>query len=294
MKIYPISDVHLDHNGKIHRKFNFQPDPESVVVVAGDIVGWSYFDLKKNSWGRTKAAKPLLDDFIQYLSERCRQVIVVLGNHDYNGTIIDIDSPTYWDCDTPNVPRISDLYDFSSFGNVKVLHRGNWIVVDDVVFVGATLWTDVNKRDPFSLILGKQWLYQDFHHTFVRRGMNPLHSQEACPADWAKLHDVDKEGILNGISQSNFPTTKKVVVVTHMLPFTKSVHEKYRGNPMNAFFACTDMDQFAEEGIKLWIHGHTHDACDYSVGDMRVICNPFGVGNQFTRNDFVFDLEVEV
>ena len=31
-----------------------------------------------------------------------------------------------------------------------------------------------------------------------------------------------------------------------------------------------------DKKIKYWIHGHTHDACDYMIGDTRVLCNPRG------------------
>jgi hypothetical protein len=27
---------------------------------------------------------------------------------------------------------------------------------------------------------------------------------------------------------------------------------------------------------ELWIHGHIHEAADYSIGDTRVVCNPRG------------------
>ena len=30
----------------------------------------------------------------------------------------------------------------------------------------------------------------------------------------------------------------------------------------------------------LWVHGHTHDSCDYRVGNTRVICNPRGYENE--------------
>lgn len=295
MKIYPISDVHLDHNGPIHWTFNFRPQSDEIVVVAGDIASWARYRTKNDGWDRTTKAKAVLDSFMTYLSRRSRHVIVVLGNHDYNGTIIDIDGPAYWDCDNRNVPRISELYDFSALGNVTVLHAGNWMVIDDVAFVGATLWTDVNRRDPVSLVLGREWLHQDFHHTFVRRGRDPIMTQEMSPADWARLHDIDVSGLIGGIMKTQFTSPKKVVVVTHMAPFSPSTPDQYRGQGQNCFFTCSDIDRLAGAfGTKLWIHGHTHTACDYKIAGMRVVCNPFGYGNQFVKNGFEFDKIVEV
>jgi hypothetical protein len=31
---------------------------------------------------------------------------------------------------------------------------------------------------------------------------------------------------------------------------------------------------------KLWIHGHTHDRCDYVLAETRVVANPLGYPNE--------------
>jgi len=31
---------------------------------------------------------------------------------------------------------------------------------------------------------------------------------------------------------------------------------------------------------KLWIHGHSHDRCDYTLGKTRVVANPLGYPNE--------------
>lgn len=67
------------------------------------------------------------------------------------------------------------------------------------------------------------------------------------------------------------------VVVTHYLPSYRSVHPKYAGSNLNAFFVC-DVEQELLVGKEpaLWLHGHTHESMDYRVGKTRVVCNPFG------------------
>ena len=46
---------------------------------------------------------------------------------------------------------------------------------------------------------------------------------------------------------------------------------------------------------KLWIHGHTHDRCDYVIGDTRVIANPFGYPKELRSNEmFEPALQVEI
>lgn len=51
---------------------------------------------------------------------------------------------------------------------------------------------------------------------------------------------------------------------------------RYAGDPLNAFFLC-DMEALIEERKPhWWIHGHTHEPCDYRLGATRVVANPRG------------------
>ena len=40
-----------------------------------------------------------------------------------------------------------------------------------------------------------------------------------------------------------------------------------------------------EQRPALWVHGHTHDSCDYQVGVTRVVCNPRGYEDENKRFD---------
>ena len=44
-------------------------------------------------------------------------------------------------------------------------------------------------------------------------------------------------------------------------------------------------------GARLWIHGHTHAPCNYTVGETQVICNPRGYPGESGNG---FDLELVV
>jgi predicted phosphodiesterase len=66
------------------------------------------------------------------------------------------------------------------------------------------------------------------------------------------------------------------VVVTHHLPALESVPPPFVGSPINAFFVCDVAAYVRERQPKLWIHGHTHERCDYSLGKTRVVANPMG------------------
>ena len=45
---------------------------------------------------------------------------------------------------------------------------------------------------------------------------------------------------------------------------------------MNVFFVCDMAPHVRERQPKLWIHGHSHDCCDYMLAKTRVVANPLG------------------
>jgi hypothetical protein len=40
------------------------------------------------------------------------------------------------------------------------------------------------------------------------------------------------------------------------------------------------------ENVKAWIHGHTHDEFDYTIGITKVLCNPRGYPKENQHNNF--------
>jgi predicted phosphodiesterase len=46
------------------------------------------------------------------------------------------------------------------------------------------------------------------------------------------------------------------------------------------FFVCDMAARVRERQPKLWIHGHSHDRCDYLLGRTRVVANPLGYPNE--------------
>ena len=66
------------------------------------------------------------------------------------------------------------------------------------------------------------------------------------------------------------------VVLTHHLPAPQSTPMRFARSVANAFFVCDMTSYIAERQPKLWIHGHTHDRCDYVLGKTRIVANPLG------------------
>ncbi|EEF59045.1 metallophosphoesterase [Pedosphaera parvula] len=152
--------------------------------------------------------------------------------------------------------------------NVHVLEN-DVVRIDDVVFLGATLWTDFRlEGDP---ILGA---------TAAKVGMADYQQIRTLPedavlrpADTRRYHEESKQWLVEQVEKYR---DKKIVVVTHHSPSGKSVTERFRGDPLNGAFA-SDMEDFVERsGAKLWVHGHIHSRSDYMIGWTRVLANPRG------------------
>jgi Icc-related predicted phosphoesterase len=63
-----------------------------------------------------------------------------------------------------------------------------------------------------------------------------------------------------------------------MAPSFLSVNEKFKHDGKSNGAYCSDLSDLILDNpnIKVWVHGHVHDTCDYKVGDTRVLCNPRG------------------
>jgi Icc-related predicted phosphoesterase len=75
------------------------------------------------------------------------------------------------------------------------------------------------------------------------------------------------------------------IVITHYLPHSKSIHRDY-ALCNNRGFLSNYSDLIEERSPVMWLHGHTHKACDYVVGNTRVVCNPHGYPGETTGFSF--------
>jgi hypothetical protein len=92
------------------------------------------------------------------------------------------------------------------------------------------------------------------------------------------------------------PFDGETVVVTHFAPSAGSVAPRFAGSLLNACFV-SNLDALVERsGAVLWVHGHTHDSCDYHIKRTRVLANPRGYVKDGKAENSTFDpgLTVEV
>ena len=263
MKFSLASDVHLVFG---HLDLTNE-EGSDVLVLAGDIFVANEFktETKKSNMYRR---------FIEDVTGRYGHVVYIMGNHEhYHGDF----------AKTADVLR----NEFKYFNNLKFLDN-TFADICDVRFIGGTLWTDLNKGDPLTIEHIKRSMND---YQLVENSNNPVsyrvpyetgvsfktRSSKFNPIDGAEEH----KKCLATISEvmDAYQDDKKIVVVTHHLPTFESVPHEYRREYHGNGAYVSDLSNFILDRprIKYWIHGHTHDPCDYMVGDnTRVICNPRG------------------
>ena len=139
-----------------------------------------------------------------------------------------------------------------------------------MVFVGGTLWTDMNKFDPLTLHAVRDMM-MDYRATVNdKAGFRRLK-----PADTCERHKLTLDYIKLVVDENK---DKRCVVVGHHSPSFQSVAEQYKGEYLmnGAYHSSLEDVMLDRPQIKLWTHGHTHHPFDYMIGETRVVCNPRG------------------
>lgn len=255
MRIQVLSDLHLEHGGAIPP---LAPEAE-VVVLAGDLA-----PAKRRSV--QLAARAWKD---------AAHILYVPGNHEYYGSrIAEAQRRLALDCTEWGVTLLDSAA----------------VTVGNVRFIGATLWTD------FRLYGEPRELYA---HDAVGRGLNDF-AGSIRGASWrnfttwesAHRHARDRAFIEAELAQAG-KDGLETVVATHHAPSPRSIHDRYAGDALNPGFASDLEDAIRRFQPALWVHGHVHDAVDFTIGRTRVLANPRGY-NKAGARDFTPGLIVEV
>jgi len=267
MKIAVCSDLHLEF-GMIELKNTEEAD---VLVLSGDILIADDFDreipdfnpyasgaVEKMSHRTRNAIKYM--DFLKQISSEFPHVIVIAGNHEfYNGKWV------------KSLSILRELY--ARHDNIHFL-EDEIFKLDDVTFVGATLWTDMNKVDPLTLhAVGD--MMNDFR--IIR---NDEHGYTKLRAAHAVHRHRKSLGYIKQVVSEKHD--EKFVIVGHHAPSVLSISEDYKNEYLMNGAYYSDLSEFILDRpqIKLWTCGHVHHQHWYYMGDTLVACNPRGYPNE--------------
>lgn len=268
MKIALASDVHLEF-GDLDLDNTDNADVLILggdICIANDITQHDPYNIMGEQYRSNR-----YHDFFQRCCARFPHVIFIVGNHEhYHGDF------------ARTVPHFKDVLGY--LPNLHILEKETW-VLDDVTFIGGTLWTDMNKRSVRTLHEISR-LMNDFRCVdnsakgSDQRGWNPRFST----TDAADDHDAMLEYIRLTIEGH---WDQKFVVVGHHAPSRLSTHPRYAHEAIMNGGYSSELDDFILDHpqIKLWTHGHTHEDFDYQIGSTRILCNPRGYINYEERAD---------
>ena len=235
MKIRLLSDLHTEFRlpYKTHPMSEYRG--EDVLVLAGDIAS---------------GAKNTMDVIKHFLDQGFPRVVYVPGNHEYYGGTV-----KYFD------DKLLDLCEQTR--GVHFLRPGT-VTIDDVLFTGATLWTNF-ADNPISQSVCKRMI-NDF------RQIKNFQTRDAYDLYYKHLDYIKQSYEQRG--------DKPVVIVTHFLPARECIAPRWQGTELlNDYFANDLGSWIADMKNTTWLFGHTHDAMDFELGSTRLVCNPHGYYN---------------
>jgi Icc-related predicted phosphoesterase len=269
MKIRLVSDLHLEFSD-VHIN---NDDNCDVLILGGDIcIAQDLHDHPEpnnssdqaaiaNGTGlsRRQQSAQRYRDFFKRCSFQFPHVIYIMGNHEfYHGKFY------------AGVDYMRE--ELAKYPNIYMLEQDTKII-DDVVFVGGTLWTNMNKRDPLTMH-AIEGMMNDFR--VVRNDQRNYATMSAL--DVAVRHDKTLGYIKLVLDEHK---DARCVVVGHHTPSFQSMHPMYANDTLMNGGYHSELSEFIMDHpqIRLWTHGHTHHPFDYKIGETRVVCNPRGYEN---------------
>lgn len=253
-----------------------------VLVLAGDI--FTTKDLYESSYSYTEPRSERIHNFFISCSQKFKHIVYVAGNHesyhyDINDTI-------------QNMKKC-----LGYIKNLHVLDKSS-VEIDGIVFVGATMWTDMNDRDPETIDIVR-YVMNDFKIitnskkvvSYKVPSYDEFQTMETRYriAKWDTLDAIEEFDSTVEYFDSMISSDNKFVVVTHHCPSFESIDPKYETETIRNGGYCSNLEKFISERptIAAWFHGHVHTVNEYTIGETHIRSNPRGyIGYEARANEF--------
>ena len=283
LKLALGSDIHLEF-GSITLRNEQSAD---VLILAGDVCVAAHLE------GRPAHSAHRAQEYRRFFDEVCQEfphVVYVMGNHEhYSGDVAHSESI---------------LRQHLPHGNLHILEKNTWSHRGHT-FVGGTLWTDMNRGDPVTLMQVRNSM-SDFRvilnsdRMVSRRVVVHDDDQEGArvpvryrwraeSATWSPADSAADHAQMLAYIETVTQAPGSYIVVGHHAPSSASVAQMYRSETLLNGAFRSELDQFIQDRpqIRVWCHGHMHNASDYMIGETRVVCNPRGyAGHERIADNF--------
>ena len=243
-RILLLSDIHVDtyHTVDIGKIYEYTWD---IIVIAGDVGQLGHIE---------NMVSEVADDFGD------RQIIVVLGNHEHYMAGIPVRQFEY---DVGSYVLSNKFYP-----NVHVLCAGQSVVIDDITFIGATLWSDLGLVDNLDI---HEELKQYVSHKI--KDFQLINNGNFTPDDSVEYFYRDRQGIIESL---NNVTTDKTIVITHFSPTIDYRNRDYPLDKLSYYFTGEMRDVIDKFQPDYWVSGHTHsNDPDITIGKTILTSNQY-------------------
>ena len=242
MRIQILSDLHVECDGNTTPPLAAGAE---LVILAGDLA-------------------PVHTRRVGDIAKRwagADRILYVPGNHEYYGSDIEAGR--------------RELARQCVEHGVTLLDRSA-VTIDNVRFIGATLWTDFRLE---ASALGEAWA----HHEVGRSASDftgAIRDRNApdglfTTQESARRHAEERTFIETELKKAEAAGLRPIVI-THHAPSPRCIRPWYEKSRLNPGFA-SDLDALiARYQPPLWVHGHMHDPVEEWVGATRIIANPHG------------------
>ncbi len=265
MRIYLLSDIHLEVFTDRRESYRPSLDGIDVVVLAGDI------DKGPRALAWARRTFP------------CR-VVYVAGNHDYWGE---------------HLQKMQAKLREASDDRVRYLERDE-AIIDGVRFLGATAWTNFACLGDVNLgKLVSRSTMTDYQRIRAGSGYGPFRT-EHWEAENAAARLFFCEKLSENFAGPTVVVTHHAPVLEHAHNYVPTMYDRRNGIAGLDASYCNNWRDLVfgdpAKGIKppaAWLWGHTHEAIDKVVDGVRLASNPFGWGD-YEETGFNPELVIEV
>ncbi len=185
-----------------------------------------------------------VEEAFAYYSKKARHVIYVYGNHEFYGSSLEKVKKRLAEVMPSNYHWLENTAE----------------TIEGVHFYGGCMW--FNNAD------GLNHLY--------KRALNDFHLIENLES-WVYDHNRAFTAIGEELIR---PET---IVVSHHMPHPNCTPERFKKDQTNRFFISDQTKLIEEKQPRYWFCGHTHDPCDFMLGNTHVICNPYGYPSEIYK-----------
>jgi predicted phosphodiesterase len=270
VKIHCMSDLHLEHG-------DLKLPGGDVLVLAGDI--WVAKHMLLSSDDHFIKLRGRYVRFVEEELKKYKQVLVVKGNHECYGSIIEETSEIIKDFVGRFSHRVALLDDEAA-------------IIDGVAFIGSTMWATYGAND----VLGEIRVRNSMNDCRVIRthtepkdgwGRLPPHSRAMLPSDFEKIHKQSRKRVLDLLKKH---ADKPCVLITHHAPtYASGKYDPHWGKGLDEAYYSNFLDYAVRKhkNIVAAVHGHTHIKVRFEHHGVLVVSNPRGyAGHEPMANEF--------